>query len=308
MKMDSMIRNTRMTQNHEINSRRIFSPVVRAGGADGLDFSFAFFRLAAGTIESPGLERSEQPVPADLAGMSKNRQIGCQALADMAGLPNAVGRINGHKDEPGRGDDVLARHKTPVAAVIRIAAIVAHDEIIVWRHDEFAIDHVLVEIRGPFGRESLEKAIASGRKILDGAAHGVGIAKDVRLVQALPVDVDNAFANVDSVAGNADDALDQVLRVSERRFEDDDLLTFRIAPQRNVQFGVRNAKSVAERADDHVVADEHGVFHGAAGNQAALRHGALDDEKREKEPDPRDNFTQKPLAHYFCAFDFCFVQ
>src|SRR5579864_114209 len=230
MKMDSMIRKTRMTQNHEINSRRIFSPVVCSGIVDSLDFSFAFFRLAAGTIESPGLQWSEQPVPADLAGMSKNRQIRCQALADMAGLPDAVGCVDGHKDEPGRGDDVLARHKTPVSAVIRITTIVAHDEIIVGRHDEFAIDHVPVEIRGPFGRESLEKAVAGGRKVLDGAAHGVWIAKDVRLVQTLPVDVDDAFANVDGVAGDADDALDQILRVSERRFEDDDLLTFRIAP------------------------------------------------------------------------------
>src|SRR5487761_867542 len=120
MKTDSMIRNTRMTQNQEINSRRIFSPVVRTGGVDGLDFSFAFFRLAAGTIGSPGLQRSEQPVPANLAGMSKNRQIGYQAFADMAGLPNAVGRVDGHKDEPRRSNDVLTRHETPVAAVIRI--------------------------------------------------------------------------------------------------------------------------------------------------------------------------------------------
>src|SRR6185437_12543558 len=109
MKMDSMIRNTRMTQNHEISSRRIFSPVVCTGGVDGLDFSFAFFRLAAGTLESPGLQRSEQPVPANLAGMSKNRQIGRQALADMAGLPDTIRCIDGHKDEPGRSDDVLAR-------------------------------------------------------------------------------------------------------------------------------------------------------------------------------------------------------
>src|SRR6185437_10391921 len=77
------------------------------------------------------LQRTEQAVPADLAGMSENRQIGRQALADVAGLPDSVRRVDGHKDEPGRGDDVLTRHKTPVAAVVRITAIVAHDEIIV---------------------------------------------------------------------------------------------------------------------------------------------------------------------------------
>ena len=73
--------------------------------------------------------------------------------AAVAG-PFFGGGVIGPEDHQRLADDVLARHETPIAAVERILAVVAHGEVVVGGHHQFAVAHV--------GREHLLGAVDYG--------------------------------------------------------------------------------------------------------------------------------------------------
>src|SRR5919206_2219083 len=103
-------------------------------------------------------------------------------------------------------DQELARHRAPDAGVAGGRAVVAHHEVAVLAD----LDRPLRLVVSPVGL-------------------------DVRLVQALAVDVDVAVPLRPDVAGQADDPLDEdaaaaaVLLRRARRVEDDDLAALRVA-------------------------------------------------------------------------------
>ena len=53
-----------------------------------------------------------------------------------------------------------------------------------------------------------------------------------------------------------------------------------------------NAHVVAEAADDQVIADQHGVFHRAAGNHARLNQDAFNEQKSKNHPEPGNRFAR----------------
>src|SRR5919106_3321434 len=114
-------------------------------------------------------------------------------------------------DQEGLALDLVPTDEAPVAAVLRVVPVVAHDEVRVWRH-----------LRGlaAVGVAAVERAAVPGEQ------RGV---LDVGLGEPLPVDVDVVAPDEDLVAWGADDALDEVTLLVLGVPEHDDVPPGRIA-------------------------------------------------------------------------------
>src|SRR5580698_4440565 len=219
--------------------------------------------LARGSVRSlatSGSKQPEQALPAHGTWMNKGIRVGKKSFANLAGLPGILPDRQRHVNHDRRANDVISRDAAPEAAVKRIEAVVAHHKIALVRNFE--------------GKLLLARFAAPERVIF---------------AESLAVDPDSAVMYVDRVAGQTDDALHVVRLIGrERWLEDDDLLAFGIAPERDVPVGEGHASVVADAAHDEVVADEKSVFHRAGRNDAGLADGAVDEEKREAHPEPGD--------------------
>src|ERR1700756_3770601 len=175
--------------------------------------------------------------------MKQSIPVRPKTLRDIA-IPCVTGSVDGHVDGHGRAKNGAAWNATPVTTVVGIAAVVAHHKVLIfrngYRHSPERREQFIV--RRNFRR--------TGR---------------IGLLQLRAVDPDGTVANVDLVAGQADDALDEIRLVwlTVGRLEDDDLLALGFAPQGNVNIGERDAGIVADATHDEMIADEQRVFHGA---------------------------------------------
>src|SRR5487761_159333 len=149
----------------------------------------------------------EQPAPTHLARMGQNAHIRAQAFADMPGLPDLIGSVNGHVNEQRCANNIAARDETPVTTVIGIIAIITHREIAIGWNDELAVFNIFVHVRRPLRAHSSEEIVFAGREILDRACGVSGIAPGVRLIQPLPVYVNDSLTDPNGVTRNANDAL-----------------------------------------------------------------------------------------------------
>src|SRR5579859_1861347 len=220
-------------------------------------------------------EDMEQTPPMNGAGMEDAIYIGSEARTEIAGLPGVFWGIERHINHHRRADDVFARHATPKARIERVLPVIAHGEIAFGGHGVRKYSFL-----------AGEGALVRTRRSWNRTASRVGF------LEAFAVDPDRAFADINNVAGKSDDTLDVVRLIGiEGRFEDDDLLALRIAPQRNVNVGKRNSGVVADAAHDEVIADEQRFLHGTGRNDARLTDCAINEEKDETNPEPRDDFA-----------------
>src|ERR1700727_3544888 len=164
-----------------------------------------------------GVKKMKQTLPADFARMDHRPQIRAKSFPDVPGLPDVFRRVNGHIDQNGRAYDIFARNEAPVAAVVRIFAIVAHHEIL--SGGNFVGSAIFLRIRR------------------------IGA---VRFAERLPIPVHHTGLDFDGVAGKSDAAFDEI-RIAlfgQRRAKYDYLLAFRLAPQRHVIGGEGNSRVV----------------------------------------------------------------
>ena len=73
-------------------------------------------------------KRFKQPAPAYRAGMQKSVGISREARAYSAGFPGVAGGVDGRVDHYRCADDIFARNAADEAAVVGVAAVVAHNE------------------------------------------------------------------------------------------------------------------------------------------------------------------------------------
>src|SRR6266436_6514670 len=230
----------------------------------------------------------EQAPPANGAGMEDAIYVRGKACAEIAGLPGVFRGVQRHVNHHRSADDVFTRHATPKAGIERILTVIAHSEITPGRH----------RVRKYFFFAG-EGAFVRTRRSWNGTASRVGF------LEAFAVDPDRAFADIDNIAGKSGDALHVVRLIGvEGRLEDDDLLAFRIAPQRNVNVGKRNSGVVANAAHDEVIADEQRFLHGTGRNDARLADGAVNEKKNEADPEPRDDSRRIfcSVVSFSCGF------
>jgi hypothetical protein len=170
----------------------------------------------------------EDAAPAGEVDEGVNLAGGLAALVFGAGLLSEGGRVVGfvllerEVDEQRFADDGLARDEAPVTAVFAVVAVVAHDEVVAGRDDEVAVvdeaAHADPPVRVDLGVGALEAGevvaeIVGRRGAVDGVGFGEGVAVDEYL----------AGMETEAVAGQADDALNQMQRGVDGVVEDDDV-------------------------------------------------------------------------------------
>src|ERR1700719_437059 len=216
----------------------------------------------------PWLKSRKQPTPAHQPRVKQGVGIGVKSFAHLTRLPSVLTRLYGHINHHRRADDIGLGHKAPVPAIPRIFAIIAKNE---------------VAARGNGNRAEVVDRV---RRIMA-----------VRLADGFAVNEDAALADLYAVSGHSDQALDEIfIAVRKRRMEDDHLLAARFAPEADVITRKQQPDVVAEPAHEQMIADEQRALHGSGGNHAGLHHRAGNQEKRERHPNPGEQFANQTLA------------
>src|SRR5207245_9004933 len=165
-----------------------------------------------------------------------------------------------HVNHYGCADDIGLRHKTPIAAVPGVFAIIAEHEIAAHRNGDRA------EVIGRIGR-----------------------IMAVRFAESLAVGKDAALANLYGISGHSDQPLDEILiAVGKWRVEDHHLLAARLAPESQVITREGQADIIAEAAHEQMIANEQSALHRGGGNHAGLHHDAGKQEHSEAHPNPAE--------------------
>ena len=155
--------------------------------------------------------------------------------------------------------------------------------------DEVAVDDVFGQLVGPGGGYAFFGAGGDGRKVVAIGLEGVlgivvvdGLAGHGFVLRDA-VEIDDAIAEVDAVAGDADGALDEVevggLGIGLE--EDDDVSALDVAVADEGRPCCLRGEGDA--VDQDVVADEQGLLHGGGGN-----FEVLEDEGHDEETDGED--------------------
>src|SRR5438093_1878991 len=166
-------------------------------------------------------------------------------------------------DEEGLPPDLVALDEAPVTAVLRVVAVVAHDEVGVGRHCRG-----LAAVRVPaIGLPSARRA-------------GIGVL-GVRLLKGPAVDEDLVATDLHSLGRGRDDPFDEVALLVLRVLEHDDVAASRIANRGHAPVDERELWAVEELVDQDVVADEERVHHGAGGDGEGLHDERTDDERQQ---------------------------
>src|SRR5258708_7140982 len=209
--------------------------------------------------------------------MQQGTSIGAEAFDDIA-IPRVAGGVYGHVDRHGRAKNGAAWNATPEAAVVRVAAVIAHHEVLIFGNGQG---------RSVEGREQF----IVRRKF--------GGAGGVVFLQLRAVDPDGTVMNLDFVAWQADYTFDEIGLVwfAVGRLEDDDLLALGISPQRNVNVGEWDSGVVTDAAHDEMIADEQRVFHVAGRDDASLPESPVDQHEDEADPEPSHDFFFDLSAH-----------
>src|ERR1700693_6652031 len=220
------------------------TPLHRVGGRNiHSSIGIAHWKNLLSEGDEVDLENVKQASPTHLTRMDDGVEISFKAFANVPGLPDVFGSVDGHVNHQRRTDNIFARNEAPISAVVRIFAIVTHHEVIACRN----LVRPTILLR-------------------------MGRVRPIRLRQRVPVDVNNALLDFDGVAGKPNRALDEIRETlfRQRSAEYDNLLTLRVTPQRYMNIGERNSSVVADARNDQVISDQNGIFHGAARNHAGL--------------------------------------
>ncbi len=183
--------------------------------------------------------------------------------------------LQGEVDEQRFADDGFAGDEAPVAAVFAVVAVVAEDEVVAGGDDELVVFDEGAHADPPVGVDLGVGALEAGEVVAEvvgraGAVDGVGLGEGVA------VDVDDAVVEAEVVAGEADDALDEVEGGVDGVVKDDDVAAM------DGRGGKESASAVGGcglLVDEQEVADEEGGLHGFGGDAEGL-HAEGDDEDR----------------------------
>src|ERR1700730_2509034 len=147
--------------------------------------------------------------------------VGEGFLGESGGVV-AVVLLEGEVDEHGFADDGFARNEAPVAAVFAVVAVVAHDEVVADGDDEFAVVDERAHADPPAGVD-LGIGALEAREVVAEVVGRAGAIDGVGLGESAAVDEDAAAMEAEVIAGQADDALDEMQGGIYGVVEDDDV-------------------------------------------------------------------------------------
>ncbi len=170
-----------------------------------------------------------------------------------------------------------ASNEPPVAAVLGVVAVVAHDEVGIARDDRgfAAVGVAAVRV--------LDRACAVGEL-------GVGLDELPAVHEHL------AATDLDPVTGRPDDPLDEISLLVLRVLEHDDVAPVRVPEARHAPVGERQLGAEEELVHEDVIADEQRVHHRTRRDREGLDHEGTDDEGQEdRDPDRLHVLTERRL-------------
>jgi hypothetical protein len=200
------------------------------------------------------------------------------SVAHSGLLVLCLGREEGPVDEERAAYDVFAWYEAPVAAIQADKAVVAHSEVVARWDDEVSVLDVGGEIDLPGCGYVAALGWRDGGEIVAIRVEAVGSGLSrLRLVLGCSVEVDDAVGEVDVVAGDSDDSLDEKeIRLAGFE-EDDDISALDVAV-------VNEGKPVRGRRQsgavyDEMIAYEQGLFHRTRGDGKVLEEEGLREEQ-----------------------------
>src|SRR4030067_335161 len=116
--------------------RMIFLPTARSTVRCWSGFTVSTLSMSKRLLSAEAISaRGMAPALSSRAGTARAAALPQPPGADQG---RGVGHVAAEPDQERPPDQVLVRHITPVAAVVAVVAVVAHDEKLAGRHDEFA--------------------------------------------------------------------------------------------------------------------------------------------------------------------------
>lgn len=209
------------------------------------------------------------------------------ALADALLVDLVGGGLEGPVDEHGAAYDIFAWDEAPEPAVEAFGAVVAEGEDLAGGNNQVVSLDMARQINGPAGGDVLVGAGGDGGEVVpvrDVGMHGVAVVDrlaGLRLVLGDAVEVDDAVAEVDSIAGDGDGALDQKeVRVAGLQKDDDvSAADVAVVDEGSPPGGWGEGDAI----DQDVVADEKRFDHRGGGDLEVL-----EDEGHDEEADGED--------------------
>src|ERR1700722_8034413 len=265
-------------------------------------------RLGEGRFSSPPMlmDQMEGSAPAGLIEEVKNYVgIELELVAHSFFLVLIVGFDKRPVNEERGADDVSPGDKAPIAPVEADGAVIAHGEVAAGRnHEVFSLD-VIGEVEGPGWRNVSALRWRDGGKIIaEGKIVAVVRHGRLGLRLRLAIEEDYAVAQVDPIAGNADDPLHQV-EVGLAGFEkDDDVAAANIAIVD--KRGPLRARREGGGVHQHMVAHQQSLFHGGRGNLEILKNEGQGKESDDQHRTDGSKCFQRRLFGCLLAFDLSF--
>src|SRR5712691_3850508 len=191
-----------------------------------------------------------------------------QVSVMIAGVADPMfgGRIIGPKNHQRLADNVLARHETPVAAVERVVAIVAHRKVVARRHHQLTASHVSSQ---HFARAVIDRTIRLRRKIIAIRLDAGENMARVGFIELLAVAVYRLVDDFYMIARDADHPLDVILPDIHRVAKHDDVAPLRLRIRQQM-FADDARGSIGKLVDQQMIAHHHGCIHGRRGHDESL--------------------------------------
>src|SRR3989344_5389579 len=188
-------------------------------------------------------------------------------------------------DKERLANQVLVRHEAPITAVVAVVAVVAHDEIFPLRHDDFRQRHVRAACRQNgmlHSTQIFRHTLHLGRKFAAGRQVRIAIL----LLHQGSVDIEPFIFIYNTVAGNANHALDVIDRRIAREAEYHHLTAFRAVDIQNLDIGHRQPYAIGKFVHQNEIADietgkhrSRGDTEGFGQNRANQKHNQNDREE-----------------------------
>src|SRR5579872_3421982 len=205
----------------------------------------------------------ERSLPASLVEEMQHlvAQNEFQAVAPCGLEVLIVGSRKRPVDEHRPPNDIFLRDESPVAAVEAHAAVIAHGEIVIRRHDQILTLNVGRKIDSPVAPDVRVIVGRNRREVIAVGIRGpVSIVQDIRFIEGDAVAVHHAISEVNAVAGYADNPLDDIEAGRFRREEHNDVPEVHVSITNDRPDPV-GLGSKLNSIDEDVVPDQEGIFH-----------------------------------------------
>ncbi len=139
-----------------------------------------------------------------------------------------------------------------------MVAVVAEHEVVAGWDDQFPALGALLQ-KLPPARFDARVAVNLGGKVVEIGIGGGGLEGGVGLVEELTIDENTTVVDTDAIAGQADEALDQILPGVERGVEGVDFAALDAVLGENLE--PEGGWGEGGAVHEEEVADQQGVFH-----------------------------------------------